>query len=232
MDERMGIHEAAKLYGISARTLRYYEEAGLLTSFRKNDARYREYDRSQCKRLEVVLLLRRLSFSVKEIAELFEAGDADLHALLRQKISASDAILREAAETNSLLKSLATALKTHPIPALNVDALLSKYIYLTHKTERMVRVNTTEERYMLTIGAELIPMAQPLVDGVTALRTKLESEKTSLPPVRIIDDIHIAPNEAVLYYDNKEFYRTQHNAQDAFVKEVIDQLESHVKSNA
>jgi len=69
VERRLRISEVAALYHISGRTLRYYEEAGILKSHRKAYSKYREYDRAQCERLEVILLLRRLSFSVKMIAD-------------------------------------------------------------------------------------------------------------------------------------------------------------------
>lgn len=44
MNELIKIREVSTKYDISARTLRYYEDMGLITSIRSNDYAYRLYD--------------------------------------------------------------------------------------------------------------------------------------------------------------------------------------------
>ncbi len=53
----MLISELANKYKISVRTLRYYESLGLLTANR-NEANVREFDSSQIKRLESILVFK------------------------------------------------------------------------------------------------------------------------------------------------------------------------------
>ena len=60
MSELVKITELSGRYGISARTLRYYEDMGLIVSTRNDEYAYRLYDESSVKRLEQILILRRL----------------------------------------------------------------------------------------------------------------------------------------------------------------------------
>ena len=53
------IGEAAKTYGISNRTLRYWEDAGVLKSTRAENG-YRYYDNENVVRINQIVLLRKL----------------------------------------------------------------------------------------------------------------------------------------------------------------------------
>jgi DNA-binding transcriptional MerR regulator len=65
-------------YDISARTLRYYEEMGLLSSTRSDDYAYRMYDDEALKRLEQILILRKLNISIKDIKRIFDAAGSEV----------------------------------------------------------------------------------------------------------------------------------------------------------
>lgn len=58
MGELIKIREMASKYDISARTLRYYEDMGLIQSTRSADYAYRLYDEVAVHRLEQILILR------------------------------------------------------------------------------------------------------------------------------------------------------------------------------
>lgn len=67
------IGEISKMYKISTRTIRYYEEVGLLKREEKKDTKYRYYNLEQLKKLKTILILRKLNISIKEIKEIFES---------------------------------------------------------------------------------------------------------------------------------------------------------------
>lgn len=68
--------------GISARTLRHYDEIGLLAPSRVSANGYRWYGRHQLLRLQRILLLKELRVPLPRIAEVLD-GDADELAALR-----------------------------------------------------------------------------------------------------------------------------------------------------
>ncbi len=69
------ITELTELYDITARTLRHYEDMGLISPERRGNQRlYRERDRV---RLQLILRGRRLGFSLKEIREMLDLYDSD-----------------------------------------------------------------------------------------------------------------------------------------------------------
>jgi len=71
------IRDVSSKYNISARTLRYYEDMGLIHSIRSDDYAYRLYDDTAVKRLEQTLILRKLNISIKDIQRVFSASGSD-----------------------------------------------------------------------------------------------------------------------------------------------------------
>ncbi|EJG1656464.1 MerR family DNA-binding transcriptional regulator [Vibrio parahaemolyticus] len=69
------ISELAKEFDITTRSIRFYEDLGLLTPERKGNTRiYNARDRI---RLKLILRGKRLGFSLADIKELFELYDTD-----------------------------------------------------------------------------------------------------------------------------------------------------------
>ena len=78
MTELIKTGELSNRYGVSTRTLRYYEEMGLLESQRIPDYAYRMYDDVNIKRLEQILILRKLSISIKDIQRIFNTSGSEI----------------------------------------------------------------------------------------------------------------------------------------------------------
>jgi DNA-binding transcriptional MerR regulator len=67
------IHEAARDVGLTPRSVRYYEEVGLLRPARRSEGDYRLYDESDLERLRFIKGLRDdAGFSLAEISKLLE----------------------------------------------------------------------------------------------------------------------------------------------------------------
>ncbi len=70
------ISQVSKQLGISTRTLRYYEQVGLIAPAKKEDLAYRTYDRETIIRLRQIITLRKLRIPLKQIGEILLNGDA------------------------------------------------------------------------------------------------------------------------------------------------------------
>jgi len=64
------IGEVASMLGITTRTIRYYEEIGLMTQPKRLDGGIRAYTKEDVKRLKFILKLKELGISLKEMHEL------------------------------------------------------------------------------------------------------------------------------------------------------------------
>jgi len=71
----MFIHELAKLTGISAKTIRYYESIGLLPDPERAANNYRQYTPAIAERLGFITTARSLGFSLADIGEFLVARD-------------------------------------------------------------------------------------------------------------------------------------------------------------
>lgn len=78
MNNLVKIREMTAKYDLSARTLRYYEDMGLIKSIRSDDYAYRLYDEANVKRLEQILILRKLNISIKDIQRIFNTSGSEI----------------------------------------------------------------------------------------------------------------------------------------------------------
>jgi len=78
MNKLIKINEVSNKYDITARTLRYYEDMELINSTRSEDYAYRLYDEAAIKRLEQILVLRKLNISIKDIKRIFSSSGSDV----------------------------------------------------------------------------------------------------------------------------------------------------------
>lgn len=68
------IGEAAKTFGLSRRTLRHWEDEGILKSMRGENG-YRHYDQFNIRRIRQIVALRRLNMPIADIERMFAASD-------------------------------------------------------------------------------------------------------------------------------------------------------------
>lgn len=78
MGHLIKIRDVSSKYDITARTLRYYEDMGLISSTRSDDYAYRMYDEEAVNRLEQILILRKLNISIKDIQRVFSTSKSDV----------------------------------------------------------------------------------------------------------------------------------------------------------
>ncbi|MCL2545820.1 MAG: MerR family transcriptional regulator [Oscillospiraceae bacterium] len=61
--------------GISSRSLRYYEQIGLIASNRPEFEKYRYYDEANVARLQQIMVLRKMEIPIKDILRIYENAD-------------------------------------------------------------------------------------------------------------------------------------------------------------
>ncbi|MEV7230501.1 MULTISPECIES: MerR family transcriptional regulator [Polymorphospora] len=72
----MQIGEAAERVGLSIRTIRHYEEAGLIVPSARSDGGFRLYTQPDLDRLAVVKRMKPLGFTLEEMRDLLDLLDA------------------------------------------------------------------------------------------------------------------------------------------------------------
>ena len=74
-EQLQGIQEVADSLGITTRTLRFYEDRGLIEPRRVGTQRI--YSKRETARMQLILRGKRLGFSLREIQEFLDLYDAD-----------------------------------------------------------------------------------------------------------------------------------------------------------
>lgn len=69
--------ELAKMLGVSARTVRFYDEKELLNPCGYSEAGYRIYDEDSVVRLQKILMLKYMDFSLEQISDMMKNDSSD-----------------------------------------------------------------------------------------------------------------------------------------------------------
>jgi DNA-binding transcriptional MerR regulator len=132
-DDLIGIRGMRAAFGVTARTLRHYEDKGLLSPARRGETRL--YGRRDRARLSLILRGRRFGFGLEEIAELlslYDLGDGQARQLAETLARAEarraalaarrddlDAVIGELDEQIALVRGRLAGLGAAPPAALN-----------------------------------------------------------------------------------------------------------------
>ena len=80
------VKDVSKITGVSIRTLRYYDEIGLLNPTELTEAGYRLYDNKALEKLQEIMFFRELDIPLIDIKKIMENPNYDKEqALLTQK---------------------------------------------------------------------------------------------------------------------------------------------------
>ena len=103
------IQEVARLTGVTSRTLRHYDDVGLVSPSRVGSGGIRFYDADALVRLQRVLLLRELGLGLPAIADVLGGQIDDVHALLAHREwlrQEQDRLERQIASVESTIEAL------------------------------------------------------------------------------------------------------------------------------
>ncbi|OKB68295.1 Cu(I)-responsive transcriptional regulator [Serratia marcescens] len=109
----MNIGQAARLSGVSAKMIRYYEQIGLIPRAARSDAGYRHYGSPDVHSLRFIRRSRDLGFSVEQISALLtlwhdrERASADVKAVALSHIAGLKAKIAELQTMAQTLEHLA-----------------------------------------------------------------------------------------------------------------------------
>ena len=97
------IQELSRMAGISTRTLRYYDETGLLKPARVTQAGYRYYGTPEVDRLQQILYYRERGFQLHTIQKILQDRDFDKLRAMEDHLAA---LKQRQAETAALIRTV------------------------------------------------------------------------------------------------------------------------------
>ena len=152
----MTIKEVEKLTGLTAKSIRYYEDKGLLTVERNEENDYRSYSEVEVNRLKKIKLLRYLEFSVEEVKELLDLEVDETIVQLQQK---ADRFSKESDRCKDKQTLCLTLAKDYKKNSENHDKVVAEY----NDT-----IDFIESDEMAELEEELLDLAVPTLASTIA----------------------------------------------------------------
>ena len=128
----MNIGKAAKLAGLTVKTVRYYSDIGIIKPLIDNNTGYRSFSEPDLAKLQFISKARKFDFSLdecRELLSLYEHTDRtskEVKALTLEKIAEIDAKLSELNMLRKQLSTLASACKGDDRPNCPILEALSE----------------------------------------------------------------------------------------------------------
>jgi DNA-binding transcriptional MerR regulator len=235
LNNKLKVSDVAMKFGISKRTIKYYEEIGILKSYREEGSNYRVYDRYSLDRLEKILILRRLNFTINDVCQILDSNNKRAQEIFQDKLESIRNEINALTSLQSIVKSFLDMSNSVGIDNVNIYQLLSEQIYIHKKVERVINMNKFEGDILkIEIGKLLIPYASLIIDRIKALRSKLnEKFKVEIPLVRLTDSELISDSGyRILFKDNviiDRQLRVESISEE--ILQLMKDLEEAIKSN-
>jgi MerR family transcriptional regulator, thiopeptide resistance regulator len=152
------VGDLARQTGVSVRTLHHYDEIGLLSPSGRTEAGYRLYATDDILRLQRIVSLRQIGFSLEEIRECLKQCNFSLSEVIQLHITG----LREQIEqSNKLLKRLEMIAEMNSTESVSVEDLMQtiEAICMFEKYYTPEQLETLKQRREL-LGEERIRQGQ------------------------------------------------------------------------
>lgn len=164
--EIMTVSELSRKFQVSTRMLRYYEKMGLLTSHRKEDYAYRVYDEIAVKRLQQIIILRKLRIPLKQIAIILDDhGQSQALRILRKNISELDDEIIALDKIREILRCFLSRLDECISKSVRLDLLEDSELLKVVDALSLSKINFKEKWSM-----EELNKASEVIESRMALR--------------------------------------------------------------
>ncbi len=97
------VNDVVKITGITRRTLYYYDEIGLLKATDLSSHGYRLYDTDDFERLQVILFLKEMDLSLKDISHILQLSRQEQNNVLRDQY---EILLRKRQKLDTMMSNL------------------------------------------------------------------------------------------------------------------------------
>lgn len=169
----MKVGELAKKTGISVRTLHHYDEIGLLVPSGKTEAGHRIYLDPEIKRLQQIMSLRAVGFSLERIKQLLDEKNLSLQDALAIHLNH---LQKEMLERQKLIGEIQAM--AEKISSLSQDPSVNDLLDLIEATKMFEKYYTPEQLATLKsradeLGADGMAKAQ---DEWTQLIAEVKAE--------------------------------------------------------
>lgn len=195
------ISEISKKLSISTRTLRYYEQIGLIESAKKDDYAYRTYDDAAVTRLQQILILRKLRIPLKQIALILKSENT---------VAIIDAFQQNLSEVDDEITALSTIRDI-------INSFISR---LKESIHQDIKLSLLDDTTLLEAVDALTVQKTPLKEEKTAEDLQAASEKLNRLTDKDVRIVYLPPSDVAAYqYIGNEPESHVHQVINKFVVE-------------
>lgn len=178
------ISQVSNAFKISTRTLRYYEEIGLLVSSKKEGYAYRSYDEGAILRLQQIVILRKLRIPLKQIGDILNNEDVvQAIEVFKQNITNLEDEIAALSTIKVILNRLIETLQKKTKLKLKLGILSDDYILDAIDSLSLQKVSFKEEKSM-----------EDLNKAAESLSTLKSVRIVHLPPFTVAASHYIGEN--------------------------------------
>ena len=180
MDILIAINKVSMDMGITSRTLRYWEAAGLFESVRDIQSGWRMYDEHALQYIRVVDLLRRLDLSIRDIKEILDNRTVDsLCHVLQKRLSSLEKINADIETLKTVISEIIAVIKAEPpltLPILEnilLPVVLERKKHVITNTQGGFSVENVKGKHD---EVQIIKMAPARMAAFSCIGTEPEDE--------------------------------------------------------
>lgn len=129
MEKLFSIGKLSKMTGVTTRTIRHYDGLGLLESVEKTPSDYRMYDEGSFQKLQQILLLKTLGFSLDDIKSIFLSDDpGGIHQIFQQRLEKIENESQRLIRQRDMLRAVTQVYKKNGLTYINNFHLMKEMV--------------------------------------------------------------------------------------------------------
>lgn len=168
------ITEVIDKFGITSRTLRYYEQVGLLKSERPPFEKHRSYDIDNINRLQQILVLRKMQIPIKDILRIYE--NQDMETLVQsfvKRMEEIDAEISTLSQLKTFVNDFLDAMTAHGITQISALPLLyekaqTELLSASKQDLSLDNLNTITDKMARPLEMDIVTL--PRMPMITSIR--------------------------------------------------------------
>lgn len=163
------ITDLTKRLGLSSRTLRYYEQVGLISSIRPQFETVRYYDEAAVECLQQIMILRKMQIPVKDIIRIYESPEmSTIVEVFTNKISEIDKEVTALSELKNVINTFLQKMITSGIKKISALPLL--YEEMDKQLELIEEGHPVTYNDLKNIHEQLKKPMDPAIVSLPAMR--------------------------------------------------------------
>ncbi len=226
------VKDVSKISGVSVRTLRYYDEIGLLKPAKLTDAGYRLYDDKALEKLQEIMFYRELDIPLADIKKIMENPDYDREQML---LTQKAFLERKRNRLNGIIELISDVVKgvnTMSFEAFNNDdiqKIIDHTLQVMSKEAlaEQVKKHGSEEKYREYL-ANGFANKQATADVIKWYGSKEKAMEAVLQSTGKAEDFKPAQEENHKIY--KQFMTAKEENNPQLAEKAVEQLAENYKA--